>query len=653
VSDRRALDGEITLAGRRVDVIIGPGLRELREELTIDGSSIVRLTVFDPDRKLARSRLLDVDGKGRLERDVKLVVDRVVYLLAHVAKNGDDLELTFEDQTVARMRTARRRMRVNPQTLGVRGFIARLCRLAGVPEPITNDPGPLERAARARAGIGKTILRVRQARDEADERRRPGLPRRPPRSANLTVKGQPITPSQLEIADRLLAVAEQMGAGPKATIALIEAAIVESELSNPATPSADGYGSYGVLQARVGVSRGARGTIRTIAEARDIEYMAESFLVDKPGYGFASKGGAMWLERRHPSWTPGQIAQRVEMSAYPDRYDRYEAEARRIIELRSGVAGLTSGLSATYTTVREATLVVERGETLWDAARRTAEAYGMRFFVVANQPYFIADEALMRSRPRATLSEDSPGIDWIDWEWAPRKVVRITRLQCRAAMWQLPVGVVVLLDDDCGPARGRWLVKSFERSRFSPQATVELCRGLLRPRVPTERETVDADLPDIPDVLGGKGSGRIRSPFGGRFPVTSGYGWRSGPPARFHRGIDVAMPVGTPFFAAFDGTITMATTSGFGREGGMIHLRADRDVPGTSIRAGDKIGYGHAGSVRVGVGAKVKAGQRIGASGYPSAPHCHFVLLRHDGGGNGVDGNADPTQVCRQLGGIA
>src|SRR5690606_9494795 len=97
-----------------------------------------------------------------------------------------------------------------------------------------------------------TVLRVRQARDEADRRRRPGLPRRPPRSANLTVKGQPITPSQLEIADRLLAVAEQMGAGPKATIALIEAAIVESTLSNPSTPSADGYGSYGVLQARVG-----------------------------------------------------------------------------------------------------------------------------------------------------------------------------------------------------------------------------------------------------------------------------------------------------------------------------------------------------------------------------------------------------------------
>ncbi len=64
----------------------------------------------------------------------------------------------------------------------------------------------------------------------------------------------------------------------------------------------------------------------------------------------------------------------------------------------------SSGLSGTATTTREAALVVERGESYWDAARRTAEAYGARFFVVANTVYYFRDENLMAAQPTLTLA---------------------------------------------------------------------------------------------------------------------------------------------------------------------------------------------------------------------------------------------------------
>jgi len=68
--------------------------------------------------------------------------------------------------------------------------------------------------------------------------------------SKITVKGAPASSEQKRILRRALQLADRWGAPYKAKVALVEALIVESEAKNLSSSSADGYGSYGVLQGR-------------------------------------------------------------------------------------------------------------------------------------------------------------------------------------------------------------------------------------------------------------------------------------------------------------------------------------------------------------------------------------------------------------------
>jgi hypothetical protein len=95
-----------------------------------------------------------------------------------------------------------------------------------------------------------------------------------------------------------------------------------------------------------------------------------------------------------------------------------------------------------------------------------------------------------------------------------------------------------------------------------------------------------------------------------------------------HRGIDIAAPVGTPVVAAAGGDVRFAGTAG---SSGLT----------ISVRTGDgyDTSYLHLSSLSVKAGARVSAGERIGAVGTTgtrsaTAPHLHFGVrdagTRHD-----------------------
>lgn len=511
-TEQRRLHGEILLDGRDIDVAIGGGLVSLSEEHAIDGSPTVRVSVFDPDRVLVSSGLLDVraSDEDRLRSEVELRVDNVNYWLRHVAKREDMFELTFEQETVARMRVRRGAMRVRARVEDHRRFIARLCARSGVPAPVTAAPGPRELAARQRAGIG-TRLRLDRRQAERDERRAPGLAD----GANITIKGRRADAEQIRNLNVGLSEALLCDPTPLALVTLVAAGIVESDWRNKQGAGAD-HVSWGVIQNIPGRSAGVNGTV-TREQALDVAYSVRSALLPP---GPTSAGGLIKVSRQQPDLDPGTLADicinglGVGDPRYPEKVNGRRDEAARIIRAFTGSEGLASGLSSvTFERVIESPLTVERGETDWDAAMRTAESYGFRFFVAGNQPYYLADEILMRSRPRlGPLSEDSPGVDWIDWEWAPHKQLRRTELRCRATAWHAPVGSVVLLDRSCGPAgesddnpaQGRWLVGEYRRDRFSSSADVTLIKGR-RPTVPTETQTetieVAGNVRGVPDGM--------------------------------------------------------------------------------------------------------------------------------------------------------
>jgi len=105
--------------------------------------------------------------------------------------------------------------------------------------------------------------------------------------------------------------------------------------------------------------------------------------------------------------------------------------------------------------------------------------------------------------------------------------------------------------------------------------------------------------------------------------VTSGVGWRIDPFGSgklfFHRGIDIAVPVGTPVRATRPGRILFAgERSGYGATVIVEHGNGDRTL------------YGHNSLVRVTPGELVEAGTVLafsGNSGRSTGPHVHFEQI--------------------------
>lgn len=159
-------------------------------------------------------------------------------------------------------------------------------------------------------------------------------------AGKVTIKGGRADRSQRQILGRALQYADKVGAPYGAKKALIEALIVESEAKNLSTPSADGYGSYGVLQ---GLEKyhGRKNLMNP-------EYQFSVFLGKNKKWpkGFTSKGNAIELAKK--GMKSGDIAQAVEGSAYPERYGQVGREAAKIIKLfraASGGAAIGGGSS--------------------------------------------------------------------------------------------------------------------------------------------------------------------------------------------------------------------------------------------------------------------------------------------------------------------
>ena len=109
--------------------------------------------------------------------------------------------------------------------------------------------------------------------------------------------------------------------------------------------------------------------------------------------------------------------------------------------------------------------------------------------------------------------------------------------------------------------------------------------------------------------------------------VTSGFGWRTHPMlhvSELHSGVDWAAPMGTPIFAAGNGTIEeIGLKGGYGKYVKMRHAN------------GYETAYGHMTAFARGldVGTKVRQGQIIGfvgSTGMSTGSHVHFEILIND-----------------------
>ncbi len=121
--------------------------------------------------------------------------------------------------------------------------------------------------------------------------------------------------------------------------------------------------------------------------------------------------------------------------------------------------------------------------------------------------------------------------------------------------------------------------------------------------------------------------GQLMWPVSG--PITSPFGWRMHPVYHkmiLHKGIDIAVPTGTPVAAAASGTVIVASYQG--DCGNMVAI---------DHHGGLSTFYCHMSQLFVSVGQEVQRGQAIGAAGATgdaTGPHVHFQVMQH---GNPVD----------------
>ncbi len=205
-------------------------------------------------------------------------------------------------------------------------------------------------------------------------------------------------------------------------------------------------------------------------------------------------------------------------------------------------------------------------------------------------------EAPDRSPTEALLS-------WLDDNWAPGADAEalLEQIAVEPALRQRAI--------DRATAAGEVDPGSFESHRRYLPEHVEREAGLLIDSVVSLATVFDLQWPVDPTI-------RISSPFGYRIhPVTK--------TKKFHNGVDMPVVVGTPLYAAQDGTIVAATENGV--SGKYVILEH---------AGGIRTAYCHLSELPAkSAGDTVEKGEIFGKSGNTgrsTGPHLHFIL-RVDG----------------------
>lgn len=455
---------------------IGGAIEDMRLRLTMDRASTLTVSVADPAGELWRDKAMQ--GDVRLTFPAPRYVDEWRLWqsrdIGSVTRQGDLTVLTFWDAGSAALKRVVKPLTRSASSLNWAGWVALNASQAAadyrltpvVPRP--NSTPPREEAGESATTAGWSV-----------ETRK-----------KVTVKGRPADHDQLEVLDRALAVAVKVKATPKATLALVEALIVESECRNLNGGDRD---SKGVLQVRVGIHGGD--------VASDVEKSVEAFLTK----GFTGRGGAIKVSRDNRTMTAGQVAQAVQGSAFPSRYDQVAREARSNVELWAGVtldrwstvvgpAGESDGYGDTG---NERPTDWRRGrpgenESALKALSRDGAGLGQRVFVAGNQLVAWRDQDGILAAPHLTVDLiKDPILDALP-SFEPGS--NTLNIQVDVDQWGAPPGAVVEFTSN-GSAPRTWLVQAVDSSSDSDTADVVLQQPTTKiPKPPTTREQAGAQL---------------------------------------------------------------------------------------------------------------------------------------------------------------
>lgn len=421
---------DLKLFGKTMQADIDSVITAADINRTMEGASTLTIVVQDQDRKLLTSLIV--------REASEITVDGLVFRLAAVAKSGDQLTLTFEDNEVALLRTKTKPKRAARKKMTRAQFARSMVReIKGIrffcPELNIKQP------------VGK---------EKSKASAKPGFPK----GVRLKVKGQTATASQVRYMSLILQTGVEMKVSKKLMTAAIMVAIQESVMGKKPV---GGGGSLGLFHQQPSWG--------SAADRKDAKKSSKLF------YNAAKK-----YDAKHPGVQYATLALRVQAPdprmSDADTYGQWRGEADAAVD-KFGV-GVGSGYTDKDKGKKQYVFsrglpAGPKGENSWDALKRLASDVNWRCFVSDAIVYFVSEDYLFRAAPKMVLSEDSPGVNGIDFNWDTGQPVGEASVSCRIARWSAPPGTTVELEN-MGPADGRWLVASIKRSLFNPEASITL-----------------------------------------------------------------------------------------------------------------------------------------------------------------------------------
>jgi murein DD-endopeptidase MepM/ murein hydrolase activator NlpD len=524
---------------------------------TIEGASTVNITVNDRYGIIRRS--------GRLASVVDIKIDGLWFRLVKVQKTGDNVHLTFESREVAVLRTYNERRVIGWGKMRRARFAQILVqevkefKIPFICPDLQKKKTGKDKGAKAQErdpGFGfRTDLASKGDTGPVGG----NIP-----AGGLTIKGKQANHTQLENCETVLDVGTSRLLKRKLQVCAIMTGMQESSCYN--LPYGDGS-SVGFFQ--------------EIALWGSIEKRMN--LTGSAGRFFDK---AARIDRGDPKLGYGELCQAVQRSAYPDRYDQHKAEAEKIVTAY-GMTGDADGTVAdannqgqptgmppdinAFQFTRGRPKTGKGGRKVWDkedswtCLQRLADEVNWRCFEVSGKIYFTTETHLFRSAPRARISEESPGVDWIDFDYDIGKKNATVTVIGRVDRWQAPPGTIIEIFNN-GPVNGRWLVSSIERPFFDPKATITLKKPRPRFSEPKKEDLTglwDDQFGDPTKFVDTPGQDAVRygspanlvHPIPWGFDMTAGGVHETSGLAGFPA-IDFMARAGTPVLAPEDGKVT-------------------------------------------------------------------------------------------------
>lgn len=242
-----------------------------------------------------------------------------------------------------------------------------------------------------------------------------------------------------------------------------------------------------------------------------------------PGTGDAYKDAKGFYAKAIPYWkkhkddmTLGMIAQQVQGASpslnplnagFAQEADGWRDEAEHSVNAYSGLeVGNAGSPDSTEVRKKYEFMVGEPDgpyqENYMAAIYRLADEVHWRAYWVRDALHYMSEEDLFKAKARARLRRDYDGVERVSFNWDHGKKINEMTVSVRMDRWVCPVGTVVVFDEG-GPARGRWLVTNIRRSMFDELGEITLKKPMRERAEPVKLGTRDPGA----DGSGGGGSG--------------------------------------------------------------------------------------------------------------------------------------------------